>query len=62
MLTRYKINHSKADVNRLYIETKEGKRSLLQIEATHRAEIISIVEYSYESAAALGVSKQYRGI
>jgi hypothetical protein len=29
MPTRYKMNHSKADVNRLYIEIKEGKRSLL---------------------------------
>ena len=42
------MNHSKADVNRLYIERKEGKRSSLQIEATYRAEIISIVEYGIE--------------
>jgi hypothetical protein len=48
MLIRYKMNHSKADVNRLYIEIKEGKRSLLQIEATYRAEIIYIVEYGIQ--------------
>jgi len=29
MLTRYKMNHSKADVNRLYIERKEGKKKKL---------------------------------
>jgi hypothetical protein len=38
------MNHSTADVNRLYIERKEGKGSTLLIEATYRAEIISIVE------------------
>jgi hypothetical protein len=38
------MNHSKADVNRLYIERKEGKRRLLQVEVTYRAETINIVE------------------
>ena len=42
------MNHSKADVNRLYIEIKEGKRRLLQTEATYRAEIINIVEYGIQ--------------
>jgi hypothetical protein len=42
------MNHSKADVIRLYIEGKEGKRSLLQIEATYTVETINIVEYGIQ--------------
>ena len=41
----YKIHHSKADTDRLYVKRKEGGRGLVQIEATYKAEIINIAEY-----------------
>ena len=44
MLTGYKIDHSKADINKLY-KKGGGGRGLLQIEATYKAEIINNVEY-----------------
>jgi len=45
MLTVYKIHHPKADVDRLYVKRKEGRRGLVQIEAAYKAEIINIAEY-----------------
>jgi len=45
MLTFYKIHHPKADIDRLYVKTKEGGRGLVQIEAAYKAEIINIAEY-----------------
>jgi hypothetical protein len=41
MLTVYKMRHLKADIDRLYVKRKEGRRGLLQIEATYEADIIS---------------------
>ena len=39
------MHHRKADKDRLYVKRKEGGRGLLQIEATYKAEVISIAEY-----------------
>ena len=41
----YKIHHPQADIDRLFVKSKEGGRGLLQIEATYKAEIINIAEY-----------------
>ena len=45
MLTMYKIHHSRADIDRLYVKRKEGARGLVQIEAAYKAEIMNIAEY-----------------
>ena len=45
VLKVYKMHHPKADIGRLYVKMKGGGRGLLQIEATYKAEIISIAEY-----------------
>jgi len=45
MLTMYKMHHPKADIDRLYEESKEGGRGLVQVEAVYKAEIINIAEY-----------------
>ena len=45
VLTMYKMHHPKADTDRIYVKRKEGGRSLLQTEATNKAEIINITEY-----------------
>ena len=44
VLKVYKVHHPKAETGILYVKRKGG-RGLLQIEATYKAEIISIVEY-----------------
>jgi hypothetical protein len=44
VLTVHKMHHSEVDIDRLYVQRKGG-RGLLQIDATYKAEIISIVEY-----------------
>jgi len=36
-LTMYKMHHSKADIDRLYVKRKEGGRGLVQIEAAYKA-------------------------
>jgi hypothetical protein len=41
----YKVHHTKADIDRLYVKRKEGRRGLVQGEAAYKAEITSIVEY-----------------
>jgi hypothetical protein len=41
----YEMHHTKADIDRIYMKRKEGGRGLLQIEASYKAEIISIAEY-----------------
>jgi len=41
----HKMHHPKADTDRLYVKTKERARGLLQIEATHKAEIINTAKY-----------------
>jgi hypothetical protein len=45
MLTMYKMHHTKADIDRLYVKRKEGGRGLVQTEAAYKAEIINIAEY-----------------
>ena len=45
MLTLYKMHHSKADIDRLYVKRKEGGRGLVQVEAAYKAEIINTAEY-----------------
>ena len=37
--------HPKADIDRLYVKRKEGRRGLLQTEAMYKAEIINTAEY-----------------
>jgi hypothetical protein len=41
----YKEHYPKADVDRLYVRWKEGRRKLVQVEAAYKAEVISIAEY-----------------
>jgi Mg2+ and Co2+ transporter CorA len=45
MLTMYKIHNPKADVERLYVKRKEGRRGLVQVEAAYETETINIAEY-----------------
>jgi len=45
MLTMYKMQYPKADIDTLYIKRKEGGIGLVQIEAAYKAEIINIAEY-----------------
>jgi len=45
MITMYKMHHPNADIDRLYLQKKEGGRGLVQIEAAYKAEIINIAEY-----------------
>jgi len=44
MLTMYKVHHTKAYIDRLYVKRKEGERGLVEIEAAYKAEIINIAE------------------
>jgi hypothetical protein len=41
----YKMHHSKADFDRLYVKRKEGSRGLVQVEAAYKAEIVNIAIY-----------------
>jgi len=41
----YEIHYPKVGEGELYVMRKEGGRSLLQIEAIYKAEIISFTEY-----------------
>jgi hypothetical protein len=45
MPTMYKMYHPKANIDRLYVTRKEGRRGLVQVEAAYKAEIINIAEY-----------------
>jgi DNA-directed RNA polymerase subunit L len=45
LLTMYKMHHPKADIDRLYVKTKEGGRGPPQIEAAYKTEITNIAEY-----------------
>ena len=45
----YKINHPKADVERIYISRKEGGRGTTQIECTYRTSTIGLEKYLSES-------------
>ena len=39
------MHHPKADIDRLYVNRKEGARGLVQIETAYKAEIMNIAEY-----------------
>jgi hypothetical protein len=41
----YKMHPPKADIDRLYVKTKDGRRGLSQIEAAYKSETINIAEY-----------------
>jgi fructose-1,6-bisphosphatase/sedoheptulose 1,7-bisphosphatase-like protein len=38
------MHHPKADMDRLYVKSKEGGRGMVKIEAAYKAEIINIAE------------------
>jgi hypothetical protein len=39
------MHHPKADIDRLCVKRKEGRRGLVQVETAYKAEIINIAEY-----------------
>ena len=45
LLTIHGQHHPKADVDRLYVPRKQGRRGLMQVEAAHAVEITKLVEY-----------------
>jgi hypothetical protein len=45
MLTIHGEHHPKADIDRLYVHTKEGGRGLMQVEGAYIAETLYLVEY-----------------
>ena len=65
LLTMYKMHHPKADIDRLYVKRKEGRRGLVQIEASYKAEIISIAEYlntNYKEDQFINIVKSHESI
>jgi hypothetical protein len=64
-LIMYEMQLFKAYINRLYIKWKEGKRWLLQIEKTHKAEIMSIAKRlntKYKEGLVVSILKTKKGI
>ena len=62
ILTMYKVHHPTADIDRLYIKRKEGRRGLVQFEAAYKAEITSIAEYlntNYKVDQFVNIVKSY---
>jgi len=45
LLTIHGQHHTKADVDRLYVPRKQGRRVLIQLEAAHAVEITRLLEY-----------------
>ena len=45
VLIMYKMHHTNADIDRLYVKRKGGGRGLLQTKVMHKAEAINIAEY-----------------
>jgi len=45
LLTIHGQHHPKADVDRLYVQRKQGGRGLMQLEAAHAVEMTKLVEY-----------------
>ena len=45
ILTMYRMNHPKADVDRIYISRKEGGRGLIQLECTFKTTTIGLDTY-----------------
>ena len=53
LLTMYKMNHPKADVDRIYISRKEGGRGLIQLECTYKTTTIGLETYLREKNETL---------
>jgi hypothetical protein len=45
MLTIYGQHHRRADIDRLYVPRKEGRRVLMQVEGAYIAETLNLVKY-----------------
>ena len=45
LLTIHGQHHPKADVDRLYVPRKQGRRGLMQLEAAYAVEITQLAEY-----------------
>jgi hypothetical protein len=45
MLTIHGQQHTRADIDRLYVPRKEGGRGLMQVEGAYIAETLNLVEY-----------------
>jgi hypothetical protein len=45
LLTIHRHNHPKADVDRLYVPSRQGGRSLVQLEEAYAVVIKKLVEY-----------------
>jgi hypothetical protein len=39
------IHHSKADVNRLYIKSRNGRRGIVELETVYNVAIVALSEY-----------------
>jgi predicted GNAT family acetyltransferase len=62
ILTMYKMHHTKANIDRLYVKSKEGGRGLVQVEVAYKAEITSIAEYlntNYKVDQFVNIVKSY---
>ena len=60
----YKMHHPKADIDRLYVNRKEGGRGLVKVEAAYKAKITSIAEYlntNYKVDRFVNIVKSYEG-
>jgi hypothetical protein len=45
MLTIHGQHHPRADIDRLHVPRKEGRRGIMQVEGAYIAEILNLVEY-----------------
>jgi hypothetical protein len=45
MLTIHGQHHPRADIDRLYVPRKEGRRGLIQVEGAYIVETLNLVEY-----------------
>ena len=45
LMTMYRVNHPKADVDRIYLLRKEGGRGLIQIECRYKKSVIGLDTY-----------------
>jgi hypothetical protein len=62
ILTMYKVHHPKADIERLYVQRKEGGSGLVQVEAAYKAEITNTAEYlntNYKVDQFVNIVKSY---
>ena len=45
LMTMYRMNHPKADADRIYLPRKEGERGLMQLEYTYKISVIGLDTY-----------------